>query len=81
MKGLGYAHPKWRQGSWQGELALGHESFDPHKIDLLRPENIHVQQVVRVSDGQRTGIGALEQVVAGPYAPAGFTQFFDGAAP
>ncbi len=79
MKGLGYAHPKWKQGNWHGELALGHESFDPNEIDLLRPENIHVQQVVRVSDGEKNGIGVLEQVVAGPYKPAGFSELFDGA--
>jgi hypothetical protein len=79
MKGLGYAHPKWKQGNWHGELVLGHETFDPNDIDLSKPENIHVQQVVRVSDGQKTGIGVLEQVVFGPYAPAGFTDFFDGA--
>jgi hypothetical protein len=35
--------------------------------------------VVRATDGERTGIGVLEQIVIGPYAPAGFTEFFDGA--
>ncbi|MEZ5557724.1 MAG: hypothetical protein R3E86_04165 [Pseudomonadales bacterium] len=79
MKGLGYGHPKWRQGAWHGELATGAESFDPEDLNLLAPENVHVQQVVRASDGQRTGIGVLEQIVVGPYAPAGFTDFFDGA--
>ena len=29
MKGLGYGHPEWGQGMWKGELATGHESFDP----------------------------------------------------
>jgi hypothetical protein len=64
---------------WKGELATGGESFDPRQLDLLARENLHVQQVVRASDGRRTGVGVLEQIVAGPYAPAGFTQFFDGA--
>ena len=49
------------------------------QLNMLAPENIHVQQVVRASDGKRTGIGVLEQVCIGPYAPAGFTDFFDGA--
>ena len=49
------------------------------ELDPLAPENIHIQQVVKVSDGERTGIGALEQIVVGPYRPAGFTEFFDGA--
>ncbi len=79
MKGLGYGHPKWRQGAWQDELAIGHERFDPRELDLLSAENVHVQQVVRVEDGEQIGIGALEQLVIGPYAPAGFTQLLDGA--
>lgn len=79
MKGLGYSHPEWGQGMWKGELATGAESFDPQKLNMLAPENIHVQQVVRASDGKRTGIGVLEQASFGPYAPAGFSEFFDGA--
>lgn len=79
FKGLGYGHPTWGQGMWKGELAIGGESFDPLELDPLAPENIHVQQVVRVSDGQRSGIGALEQVVIGPYRPAGFREMLDGA--
>ena len=80
MKGLGYGHPTWRQGAWQGELKTGVESFDPNELDLLRPENIHVQQVCRVSDGAGgRGLGALEQIVIGPYAPGGFTDMLDGA--
>jgi hypothetical protein len=80
MKGLGYGHPVWGQGRWQDELATGGESFDPNDIDLLAPENIHVQQVVRASDGSRQGIGVLEQIVVGPYQPAGFKGPLDGAA-
>ncbi|GGC48883.1 hypothetical protein [Chelatococcus reniformis] len=79
MKGLGYAHPTWAQGMWKGELEIGHESFDPRELNMLAPENIHVQQVVRAGDGARAGIGVLEQVCIGPYAPAGFTAHFDGA--
>ena len=79
FKGLGYGHPEWRQGSWRGELVCGHESFNPLQLDPLRPENNHNQQVVRASDGERTGIGVLEQLVIGPYAPAGFTGWQDGA--
>ena len=79
MKGLGYGHPKWKQGSWQGELETGGEVFDPQTLNLLSPENFHTQQVVRVSDGERSGMGVLEQIVVGPYEPAGFKEFFDGA--
>ena len=79
MKGLGYGHTEWRQGAWHGELVTGSESFDPRQLDLLAPDNLHVQQVVKASDGQRQGIGVLEQIVLGPYAPAGFKDFVDGA--
>jgi hypothetical protein len=79
FKGLGYGHPQWRQGNWHGELVTGHESFDPAELDLLQPENVHVQQVVKATDGERTGLGVLEQVVIGPYAPAGFESILDGA--
>src|SRR5271165_4852489 len=77
MKGQGYSHPEWGQGMWKGELEIGSESFDPRKLNMLAPENIHVQQGVRASDGKRTGIGVLEQASVGPYAPAGFTSFLD----
>jgi hypothetical protein len=81
MKGLGYGHPEWGQGMWKGDLAIGGESFDPATLPLLAPQNIHVQQVVRAADGHREGRGVLEQIVIGPYAPAGFTEFLDGARP
>lgn len=80
MKGLGYTHPQWRHGVWHDELALGQESFDPQGLDLLAPENVHVQQVVRARDGGAEGVGVLEHAVMGPYAPAGFRSYFDGAA-
>lgn len=79
MKGLGYSHPEWGQGMWKGELATGGESFDPRQLDLLARENLHVQQVVKASDGTREGIGVLEQIVIGPYAPGGFKGALDGA--
>ena len=66
-------------GYVEGRVEVGGESFDPRQLDMLAPENLHVQQVVRASDGQKTGIGVLEQICIGPYAPAGFTQFLDGA--
>ena len=79
MKGLGYGHPEWGQGMWKGELTTGHERFDPRQLDPLARENLHTQQIVTASDGQRAGIGVFEQIVVGPYAPAGFKEFFDGA--
>jgi hypothetical protein len=78
MKGLGYGHPEWKQGAWKGELATGHESFDPRQLDHEAPENVHTQQVVTATDGERQGVGVLEQIVVGPYDPAGFKGLFDG---
>lgn len=80
MKGIGYNHPEWGHAYWKGELAMGHETFDPRKLDPLQIANFHTQQVCRVRDGERQGLGVLEQVVLGPYAPAGFTGMTDGAA-
>ena len=79
MKGLGYQHPEWGQGFWKGELATGGESFRSIDLDPLRPEHVHVQQVVQATDGERTGTGVLEQVAIGPHAPSGLTGLLDGA--
>ncbi|HKA03449.1 MAG TPA: hypothetical protein VKD67_03940, partial [Acidimicrobiales bacterium] len=79
MKGLGYGHPEWGHGRWQGELEIGGESFDPQALPLLAPENVHVQQLVRANAGPRHGIRVLDQIVFGPYEPAGFTSMLDGA--
>jgi hypothetical protein len=81
MKGIGYLHPEWRHGAWQGELKTGSEAFDPAELDVLNPSHIHIQQLVLADDGRQKGIGALEHVVFGPYAPGGFTEWFDGAKP
>ena len=59
--------------------ATNQESFDTEELDLLAPENLHEQQVVRARDGSAEGIGVLEQGSIGPYAPAGFLSHFDGA--
>ena len=79
MRGLGYLHPVWKQGTWHGELEIGSESIDPQTLDLQDPHNLHFQQVVRVSDGNREGIGVLEHACLGPYSPYGLTGFSDGA--
>jgi hypothetical protein len=85
-KGLGYHHPEWGHGFWKGELALGHERFRPDELDPLRPENVHVHQIVRArligpegSGRERLGVGILETLCFGPHAPSGFAGFLDGA--
>ena len=79
MKGLGYMHPEWGLGMWKGELAIGSEHFRAEDLDPLLPQHLHVQQVVRATDGVRTGTGVLEHVCIGRYEPYGFTGLLDGA--
>jgi hypothetical protein len=79
MKGVGYFHPRWSHGRWHDELVVGGECSDVSGMDNLEFENIHVQQVMRATWGQRTGIGVLEQLAIGPHAPSGFTDILDGA--
>ncbi len=79
MKGAGYNHPVWKHGNWRGELATGAERWQVDALDPLAPENLHIQQLVRCSDGERVGLGVLEQLCVGPYDSAGFKARFDGA--
>ena len=81
MRGAGYLHPTWGHGRWHDELAVGAEEHSVGELDTLDPTCVHVQQVVRASWGERTGLGVLEQLVIGPHAPSGFRDLFDGAAP
>lgn len=82
-KGLGYQHPEWSHGMWKGELTLGHEQFVPADLDPLRPEHVHVHQLVRAHlrapGGERSGVGVLETMCFGPHAPSRFRDFLDGA--
>ncbi|MDY0065827.1 MAG: hypothetical protein RBS02_05550 [Steroidobacteraceae bacterium] len=82
-KGIGYQHPEWGHGLWKGELALGHERWRLEELDPLRPDHVHVHQLVRAhlyaADGERAGVGVLETMCFGPHAPSGFQTFLDGA--
>jgi len=70
MQGAGYFHPRWAHGRWHDELAVGGEAHPVEELDT--PDCFHVQQVMRAKWGTRAGLGVLEQIVIGPYAPAGF---------
>ncbi len=48
QRGVGYSHPNWGHGNWHGDFAVGGEEFAVEDLDNTAPENIHVQQVVRV---------------------------------
>lgn len=79
MKGLGYQHPEWGHGKWQGELSIAGESWIDSDLDPLALENIHIQQIVRATCGDKVGHGVFEQIHIGPSSTLGFTDWFDGA--
>ena len=62
-----------------GELATSGESWNLNEVDPVAPENIHIQEVVKVRSGSAEGVGVLEQLVVGPYPRYGFKKFFDAA--
>ncbi len=79
MKGIGYTHPVWGHGRWQGELEIGAESWKTADLDEMALDNLHIQQVMRATDGDRVGYGIMENFVLGPHAPSGFKEFLDPA--
>jgi len=79
MSGIGYRHPDWDHGSWHGDLDEVRDEIVLADVNPLDPTMIHVQHLCRVTAGQRSGIGVLEQLVVGPHAPSGFTGVLDGA--
>jgi hypothetical protein len=50
------------------------------ELDSVEPWSIHIQQVMRATWGDRTGMGVLEQLAVGPHAPSGLTGVLDGYA-
>lgn len=76
MKGIGYMHPEWGHGMWKGELAMAAERWALADVDESAADNQHVQHLVRVRMGDRVGMGALEQLIFGPYEPYGLTGAF-----
>ena len=79
MKGIGYQHPDWSHGKWKGELEIGGESWNCADDDPLLYNNIHIQQVVKATSGDKIGYGVLEQIHVGPYKSYNFEDWFDGA--
>ncbi len=76
MKGIGYSHPVWGHGAWKGESAMASESWSLADVDDNAFENQHVQHLMKVTMGDRVGIGVLEQVMLGPYQPYGLEGMF-----
>ncbi len=79
MRGVGYLHPTYGHGRYHGELKVDGEVHDSSALDTTSIHDVHVQQVVRATWGERSGLGVLEQLVIGPHAPSGLVGLLDGA--
>ncbi len=82
MHGIGYGHPKWAHGRYQGELEVDHDSFVTAELDDGEFGNNHIQAFCTATltspDGKtRNGIGVLEQLIVGQHAPSKFQDLFD----
>ena len=78
MRGIGYVGSSWPHGAYKGELAVAREDIVLADADPAQIPNFHIQapcQVVAHEPGMppRQGVGVLEQLVLGPYAPYGFS--------
>lgn len=81
MLGIGYGHPRFGHGVWNGELTTAGERLELPVADPCSRSNLHIQAqcaaTYRGPDGSvRHGRGILEQIVVGPH-PSGFTGIFD----
>ncbi len=79
MMGMGYFNEEWGHGMWKGEEAVGGMSWKLDDLDPLAFPHLHVEQLCRVTMGERQGVGILEQLAIGPHAPSGLEGFADGA--
>jgi len=77
MCGIGYSHPTWAHGTWHGEAAVGGDSWRLDDVDPMAPNNLHIQQLCRVTLDGEPGCGILEQIAIGPHHPSGLTGTLD----
>lgn len=78
MRGAGYGHPTYAHGRFHGGPVTAGEQLTLSALDPLEYPNLHVQHVVRATSATRSGLGVLEQLIVGPYAPMGLTGLLDG---
>jgi len=79
MNGLGYAHPKWGHGVWQGELKVEAEIWKESDLAPGNPFHNHIHNVATMKLGGKRGAGTLEQILFGPLSRYGFEGLLDGA--
>ena len=85
MSGLGYGHPRFGHGVWNGEALVAGERLRLPVDNPCDRASVHVQAVCRATytapGGRReTGTGILEQLALGEH-PTGLTGIFDGHTP
>jgi len=76
MRGIGYIHPKWGHGRYQGDLVVEREDIVLADAAPNSIENLHIQAISKVELTQagrpaQQGLGVFEQLILGPYAPYG----------
>jgi hypothetical protein len=79
MNGLGYAHPKWGHGVWQGESKVESELWKESDLAPGNPFHNHIHNVAAMTFGEKRGVGVLEQILFGPLARYRLTDFLGGA--
>ena len=77
MRGIGYIGSSWPHGVYKGELAVEREDFPVDDGDAASIPNLHIQALCRVTlleacGPDCEGLGVLEQLALGAYAPYGF---------
>jgi len=78
MRGIGYIHPKWGHGRYQGERVVEREDITLAGLDPNAFENLHIQALSKVTltkagAAPQSGLGVFEQLIIGPYPPYGLT--------
>ncbi len=79
MSGVGYGHPKYRHGTWNGDDVVATERLVTADVDPMSVGSFHVQHVVEADTGDRRGVGVLELIVIGPHDGLGFSGLGDPA--
>lgn len=83
MKGIGYGHPQFRHGNYQGEdITINSETYFPAKEEWSMPENLHIQALSKATlteanGRQHEGIGVAEQLFLGPHKPSKWMGLLD----
>jgi len=85
MTGLGYLNSEWGHGFNKGAYASAYDTIVLNEVATHLPPYLHIEAFVRAEmttpDGKtRHGRGVLEQLILGPYKPAGLKEFLDPAA-